>query len=75
MSMDTHVTRMYRAADALMQATYPEDGIFVHGLLMEGRTTVFSTLSLNYIHTYIHTFILQVLAGRTKKKVPTMSIR
>lgn len=36
MSLDTHVTRMYRAADALMQATYPEDGILVHGLLMEG---------------------------------------
>lgn len=36
MSLDTHVTRMYRVADALMQATYPDDGIFVHGLLMEG---------------------------------------
>jgi len=36
MSLDTHVTRMTRPADALMQATYPEDGILVHGLLMEG---------------------------------------
>jgi dynein heavy chain len=36
MTLDTHVTRMYRAADAIVQANYPEDGIFVHGLLMEG---------------------------------------
>ena len=36
MSLDTHVTRMNRAADAMMQASYPEDGIFVHGLLIEG---------------------------------------
>jgi len=36
MSLDTHVTRMYRVADALVQAQYPEDGILVHGLLMEG---------------------------------------
>lgn len=36
MSLDTHVTRMYRAADAIVQANYPEDGIYVHGLLMEG---------------------------------------
>lgn len=36
MSLDTHVTRMYRAADAIVQAHYPEDGIFVHGLLIEG---------------------------------------
>jgi dynein heavy chain len=36
MSLDTHVTRMNRAADAMMQANYPEDGIFVHGLLIEG---------------------------------------
>lgn len=36
MSLDTHVTRMYRAADAIVQAHYPEDGIYVHGLLIEG---------------------------------------
>lgn len=36
MSLDTHVTRMNRAADAIVQATYPEDGIFVHGILIEG---------------------------------------
>lgn len=36
MSLDTHVTRMYRAADALILSQYPEDGVFVHGLLMEG---------------------------------------
>lgn len=36
MSLDTHVTRMYRINDAIAAATYPEDGILVHGLLIEG---------------------------------------
>jgi dynein heavy chain len=36
MALDTHVTRMYRAADAIVQATYPEDGAYVHGLMLEG---------------------------------------
>ena len=36
MSLDTHVTRMLRQADAMALAAYPEDGIFVHGLLAEG---------------------------------------
>lgn len=36
MSLDTFVTRMYRVNDAINHGTYPEDGAFVHGLLMEG---------------------------------------
>jgi dynein heavy chain len=36
MSMDTHVTRMRRVTDAIALEQYPEDGIFVHGLLIEG---------------------------------------
>ncbi len=36
MSLDTHVTRMLRFNDALSLGVYPEDGIFVHGLLIEG---------------------------------------
>lgn len=36
MSLDTHVTRLRKVADALSLATYPEDGAYVHGLLMEG---------------------------------------
>ena len=36
MSLDTYVTRMYRVNDAINHGTYPEDGAFVHGLLMEG---------------------------------------
>eukprot|EP01038_Epipyxis_sp_PR26KG_P005447 gene5447-7540_t len=36
MSLDSYATRFFRSADALIHATYPEDGIFVHGLLIEG---------------------------------------
>jgi dynein heavy chain len=36
MSLDTHATRMYRVSETANMASYPEDGIFVHGLLMEG---------------------------------------
>jgi len=36
MSLDTFVTRMHRVNDAVNHGQYPEDGAFVHGLLMEG---------------------------------------
>jgi dynein heavy chain len=36
MSLDTHVTRMYQMKEAIALEIFPEDGIFVHGLLMEG---------------------------------------
>lgn len=36
MTIDTHVTRMLRVEEAFAQATYPEDGIFIHGMLLEG---------------------------------------
>ena len=36
MSLDTHVTRTYRYTETLALGVYPEDGIFVHGLLIEG---------------------------------------
>lgn len=36
MSLDTFVTRMSRVNDALALASYPEDGTFVHGIMMEG---------------------------------------
>ena len=49
--MDTHVTRMYRVADALMQATYPEDGIFVHGLLIEGARWTDEEESSDHVYT------------------------
>jgi dynein heavy chain, axonemal len=36
MTLDTHVTRMYRADEAFVHGVYPEDGIFIHGLFIEG---------------------------------------
>jgi len=36
MSLDTHVTRLYRVNDAIALGVYPEDGLFCHGLLIEG---------------------------------------
>jgi dynein heavy chain len=36
MSLDTYVTRMINPADAIALAAYPEDGAYIHGLLMEG---------------------------------------
>ena len=40
MSLDTHVTRMHKVSDAVALATYPEDGIFVNGLQIEGIVVV-----------------------------------
>jgi dynein heavy chain len=51
MSMDTYVTRMYRVADALIHATYPEDGIFVHGLLIEGARWTDEEESSDHVYT------------------------
>lgn len=36
MSLDTHITKIYHVNDAISLATYPVDGIFIHGLIMEG---------------------------------------
>lgn len=36
MSLDTYVTKMSSPADAIALGTYPEDGAYIHGLLMEG---------------------------------------
>ncbi len=36
MSLESHVTRLRKVSDALALATYPEDGAYVHGLLIEG---------------------------------------
>jgi dynein heavy chain len=51
MSLDTHVTRMYRVADALMSGVYPEDGILVHGLLMEGARWTDEEESSDHIYS------------------------
>ena len=36
MSLDTFITRMDRSQVAVTNAIYPEDGVFVHGLMVEG---------------------------------------
>jgi len=36
MTIDTHVTRMTRVSDVVQSGVNPDDGILVHGLLIEG---------------------------------------
>ena len=36
MSLDTHITRSLHVTDIINNAIYPENGIFIHGLLLEG---------------------------------------
>jgi dynein heavy chain len=36
MTLDTHATRMYKVTDASVLGIYPVDGIFIHGLYLEG---------------------------------------
>lgn len=50
MSLDTHVTKMRKVADATALGIYPEDGAFVHGLLMEGARWTDEEESVD--HTY-----------------------
>lgn len=51
MSLDTHVTRMYRSADAMILSQYPEDGIFIHGMLIEGARWTDEEESADSIYT------------------------
>ena len=36
LTLDTHVTRMYRLADAISLGIHPENGILMHGMYIEG---------------------------------------
>ena len=55
MSLDTFVTRMYRVTDALVLGVYPEDGVFVHGLLMEGARWTDEEESVDDAYTIANT--------------------
>ena len=72
MTLDTHITRMYRPDDAVNLGSYPEDGLFVHGLMIEGARWTDEEESVDYLSTVGHTQCAGVLTDSKLKQLLTI---
>lgn len=68
MAIETHFTNMLQINELVSSniTSHPNDGIFVHGLLIEGLKAVDDFITLMF--KYIYDLLIQVHDGVTKMK-------